>query len=74
MANADPITTQQAAEILDCAQQHVRLLISQGRIRSRPFGRFHLVDRKSVLDYLKHHRQFGRGRPRTKKPAKRRKR
>lgn len=67
MAETDFVTTRQAAEILDCAPQHVRLLISQGRIRSRMFGTFHLVDRESVMDYLKNHRQFGRGRPRKKK-------
>ena len=71
MVNRDPITVKQAAEILDCSEAHVRLLITQGRIEAKPFARVYLVNRASVEHYLKHERQPHRGRPRKSKKARR---
>jgi excisionase family DNA binding protein len=64
MANVDPITVKQAAEILDCREAHVRLLIARGRIDARLFSRVYLVDAQSVARYLKHGRCPHMGRPR----------
>jgi excisionase family DNA binding protein len=69
-----PITVKQAAEILDCSEAHVRLLITRGRIDAEPFGRVYLVSAASVAHYLKHERQLGKGRPRKAKKARRRNR
>jgi excisionase family DNA binding protein len=74
MGKHDPITTREAAELLDCSQGHVRLLIARGRIAAKTFGRVHLVDRASVMRYLEHERQPGRGRPRKTKISRRKKR
>jgi excisionase family DNA binding protein len=71
MPKPAPITVKQAAEILDCAEGHVRLLIRQGRIEAQRFGMMHQVDRASVERYLKHERQPGKGRPRKKKSTRR---
>jgi excisionase family DNA binding protein len=73
MSTHDPITTKQAAEILDCTEGHVRLLITRGRIEATLFGFVYMVDRASVEHYLKHDRQPGRGRPRKTKKKTRRK-
>lgn len=71
MANRDPITVKQAAEILDCSEAHVRLLITRDRIEAKPFGSVYLVNRASVEHYLKHERQPHRGRPRKSKKTRR---
>ena len=67
MGQASPITVQQAAEILDVAAAHVRLMIKKGRILAVPFSGVWLVDAASVKNYAKVYRQPGRGRPRKKK-------
>jgi excisionase family DNA binding protein len=64
MGVRDPITVKQAAEVLDCSEAHVRLLISRGRIEATSFSKVWLVDPVSVRHYLNHERQPGRGRPR----------
>jgi excisionase family DNA binding protein len=66
MPKPDPITVKQAAEILDCSAAHVRLLCSRGRIEAKRFGIVLLVNPTSVAYYLKHERQFHKGRPRKK--------
>ena len=71
MAKPEPITVKQAAEILDCDEAHVRLLIRQGRIEAGRFGTMHQVNPMSVAHYLKHERQPGKGRPRKKKTTRR---
>ena len=67
MGQASPITVQQAAEILDVAAAHVRLMIRRGRIAAVPFSGVWLVDEASVKNYAKVYRQPGRGRPRESK-------
>jgi excisionase family DNA binding protein len=64
MSVRSPITVKQAAQVLDCSEAHVRLLISRGRIEAKSFGKVWLVDPASVRHYLKHERQPGKGRPR----------
>jgi hypothetical protein len=71
MPSFNPITVKHAAEILDCTEAHVRLLITRGRIEAKPFSRVYLVDAASVAHYLKHERQPGKGRPRKTKQARR---
>jgi excisionase family DNA binding protein len=71
MMKPDSITSKQAAEILDCSDAHVRLLILRGRLKAMKFGRVHVVDRASVERYLKHERQTHMGRPRKAKKTRR---
>lgn len=73
MAKPAPVTVQQAAEILDCDEAHVRLLIRRGRIEAGRFGKMHQVNPASVAHYLKHDRKPQMGRPRKKKTTRRKK-
>ncbi|MBM4013098.1 MAG: helix-turn-helix domain-containing protein [Planctomycetes bacterium] len=71
MPPSSPITVQQAAEILDVAAAHVRLMIRRGRIAAVPFSGVWLVDAASVQHYANVYRQPTRGRPRKSKKTKR---
>lgn len=48
------ITTQEAAELLNVTDAHVRYLLSQGKLEGRKFGHVWAVLRNSVLNYLTH--------------------
>jgi excisionase family DNA binding protein len=45
-------TTQEAAEFLDCTRQHVSLLVRQGKLRAKRFGRVLMVSSASVQAFL----------------------
>ncbi|MEI6506705.1 MAG: helix-turn-helix domain-containing protein [Planctomycetota bacterium] len=71
MARTSPLTVAQAAEQLNVAPAHVRLMIRRGRITATMFANVWMVDAASVKQYAKLYRRIGYGRPR--KSLKRRK-
>ena len=70
MSKLQPITVEEAAEILGVVPDHVRLLIRRCRIQATRFSTVWLVDPASVREYLTAGRTPSKGRPRKKKATK----
>ena len=64
MARTPPLTVVQAAQQLNVAPAHVRLMNRRGRIAATMFAKVWMVDAASVTQYAKLHRRIGYGRPR----------
>jgi len=47
----DPISTEQAAAILNVTTRHVRWLIEKGDLKAEKFGRDYMLSRKDVESY-----------------------
>lgn len=58
-------STAEAAKLLDVSRPYLTKLIRDGRIEAiRMSDRVYILDKRSVLDYLKFHRDFSMGGPR----------
>jgi excisionase family DNA binding protein len=64
MARTLALTVKQAAEQLNVAPAHVRLMIKRGRIAATMFANVWMVDAASVKQYARVYRRVGYGRPR----------
>lgn len=64
MTRTPPLTVNQAAEQLNVAPAHVRLMIKRGRIAATMFANVWMVDAASVKQYARLYRRIGYGRPR----------
>lgn len=64
MARTPPLTVAQAAQQLNVAPAHVRLMIKRGRIAAAMFANVWMVDAASVKQFAKLYRRIGYGRPR----------
>lgn len=62
----DPVTTQQAAAMLDVSLSAVQKAIHAGRLRADLIGRDYLLERDEVERYRRSRRLTG---PRKRKPA-----
>jgi len=59
MAKDDWITTKEAAEISRYTRQHVRLLITSGKVKGQRFGREWQVSKAALLAYTRKAEKLG---------------
>ncbi len=59
MAKVDWITTSEAAKISGYSMQHVRLLITSGKVKGQRFGRDWQISRSSLLAYIRKAEKLG---------------
>ena len=61
----DPVTTQQAAAMLQVSLSAVQKAIQKGRLRAEQMGRDHWIEREEVERYLRERKLTG---PRKRRP------
>lgn len=61
----DPVTTQQAAAMLDVSLSAVQKAIQKGRLKAEQLGRDNLIEREEVERYLRERKMTG---PRRNRP------
>jgi len=62
----DPVTTQQAAAMLDVTLSAVQKAIQNGRLKAEQLGRDNLIEREEVERYLRERKMTG---PRKHRPS-----
>ncbi len=60
----DWITVEEAADLTNYNDEHIRRLIREGRIQAKKFADVWAVSRKSLLDYVREQAQRGEKRGR----------
>ncbi len=56
---AEWITTQEAAEMTGYTPEHVRRLVTSGKVKGQRWGRDWQIDRRSLLAYVKAAEKLG---------------